>query len=235
MNAVLELSGLTATYGEGLVLHGIDLTAKKGRVTCLVGRNGVGKSTTLRAIMGLIKTPSGSIKLDGEDITRLSTDARAHRGIGYVPQGREIFPQITVEENLLLGLEANKAVKSIDPEIFTLFPILKEFLPRKGGDLSGGQQQQLAIARALVAKPKLLILDEPTEGIQPSIIQDIGHVIRQLVEHGGPTIFIVEQYLEFVMEIADDYYVMDKGSIIMQGETKDADMPAIQEIGRAHV
>ncbi len=229
MNAVLELSGLTATYGEGLVLHGIDLTAKKGRVTCLVGRNGVGKSTTLRAIMGLIKTPSGSIKLDGEDITRLSTDARAHRGIGYVPQGREIFPQITVEENLLLGLEANKAVKSIDPEIFTLFPILKEFLPRKGGDLSGGQQQQLAIARALVAKPKLLILDEPTEGIQPSIIQDIGHVIRQLVEHGGPTIFIVEQYLEFVMEIADDYYVMDKGSIIMQGETKDADMPAIQE------
>ena len=135
MNAVLELSGLTATYGEGLVLHGIDLTAKKGRVTCLVGRNGVGKSTTLRAIMGLIKTPSGSIKLDGEDITRLSTDARAHRGIGYVPQGREIFPQITVEENLLLGLEANKAVKSIDPEIFTLFPILKEFLPRKGGDL----------------------------------------------------------------------------------------------------
>ena len=229
MNAVLELSGLTATYGEGLVLHGIDLTAKKGRVTCLVGRNGVGKSTTLRAIMGLIKTPSGSIKLDGEDITRLSTDARAHRGIGYVPQGREIFPQITVEENLLLGLEANKAVKSIDPEIFTRFPILKEFLPRKGGDLSGGQQQQLAIARALVAKPKLLILDEPTEGIQPSIIQDIGHVIRQLVEHGGPTIFIVEQYLEFVMEIADDYYVMDKGSIIMQGETKDADMPAIQE------
>lgn len=229
MNAVLELSGLTATYGEGLILHGIDLTAKKGRVTCLVGRNGVGKSTTLRAIMGLIKTPSGSIKLDGEDITRLSTDARAHRGIGYVPQGREIFPQITVEENLLLGLEANKAVKSIDPEIFTLFPILKEFLPRKGGDLSGGQQQQLAIARALVAKPKLLILDEPTEGIQPSIIQDIGHVIRQLVEHGGPTIFIVEQYLEFVMEIADDYYVMDKGSIIMQGETKDADMPAIQE------
>ncbi len=228
MNAVLELSGLTATYGEGLVLHGIDLTAKKGRVTCLVGRNGVGKSTTLRAIMGLIKTPSGSIKLDGEDITRLSTDARAHRGIGYVPQGREIFPQITVEENLLLGLEANKAVKSIDPEIFTLFPILKEFLPRKGGDLSGGQQQQLAIARALVAKPKLLILDEPTEGIQPSIIQDIGRVIRQLVEHGGPTIFIVEQYLEFVMEIADDYYVMDKGSIIMQGETKDADMPAIQ-------
>ena len=225
---MLELSGLTATYGEGLVLHGIDLTAKKGRVTCLVGRNGVGKSTTLRAIMGLIKTPSGSIKLDGEDITRLSTDARAHRGIGYVPQGREIFPQITVEENLLLGLEANKAVKSIDPEIFTLFPILKEFLPRKGGDLSGGQQQQLAIARALVAKPKLLILDEPTEGIQPSIIQDIGHVIRQLVEHGGPTIFIVEQYLEFVMEIADDYYVMDKGSIIMQGETKDADMPAIQ-------
>lgn len=225
---MLELSGLTATYGEGLVLHGIDLTAKKGRVTCLVGRNGVGKSTTLRAIMGLIKTPSGSIKLDGEDITRLSTDARAHRGIGYVPQGREIFPQITVEENLLLGLEANKAVKSIDPEIFTLFPILKEFLPRKGGDLSGGQQQQLAIARALVAKPKLLILDEPTEGIQPSIIQDIGRVIRQLVEHGGPTIFIVEQYLEFVMEIADDYYVMDKGSIIMQGETKDADMPAIQ-------
>lgn len=228
MNAVLELSGLTATYGEGLVLHGIDLTAPKGRVTCLVGRNGVGKSTTLRAIMGLIKTPSGSIKLDGEDITRLSTDARAHRGIGYVPQGREIFPQITVEENLLLGLEANKAVKSIDPEIFTLFPILKEFLPRKGGDLSGGQQQQLAIARALVAKPKLLILDEPTEGIQPSIIQDIGRVIRQLAEHGGPTIFIVEQYLEFVMEIADDYYVMDKGSIIMEGETKDADMTAIQ-------
>lgn len=228
MSAVLELAGLTATYGEGLVLHGVDLAAREGRVTCLVGRNGVGKSTTLRAIMGLTKTPSGSIRLGGRDITRLSTDARVHCGIGYVPQGREIFPRITVEENLMLGLEANRAVKGIDPYVFELFPVLKDFLGRKGGDLSGGQQQQLAIARALVAKPRLLILDEPTEGIQPSVIQDIGRVIRQLIARGGLTIFIVEQYLEFVMGIADDYYVMDKGSIVMQGETAGADMPAIQ-------
>ncbi|MCH3972210.1 MAG: urea ABC transporter ATP-binding subunit UrtE [Oscillospiraceae bacterium] len=226
---MLELHDLTATYGEGLVLHGVNLTARAERVTCLIGRNGVGKTTTLRAVMGLMKTPNGSVTFSGEDITKQPTNVRVRKGIGYVPQGREIFPQISVRENLLLGLEANPQIKEIDPFVFELFPILKEFLARKGGDLSGGQQQQLAIARALVSKPKLLILDEPTEGIQPSVIQQIGDVIRKLIQRGGLTIFIVEQYVEFVMGIADDFYVMDKGSIVMQGETENADMKAIQQ------
>lgn len=228
MKQVLKIKELTATYGEGLVLHGVDLQVKKNKITCLVGRNGVGKSTLLRSIMGLIDTPSGSITLDGEELIKLPTHTRVRKGIGYVPQGREIFPQLTVYENLLLGLEPLKGKGKIDESIYELFPILKDFLNRKGGDLSGGQQQQLAIARALVSKPKLLILDEPTEGIQPSIIQEIGRIIQKLSQTGDLTIFIIEQYLEFVLDIADDFYVMDKGRIIMAGDTATADAALIQ-------
>lgn len=225
---MLKLEELTAAYNGSKVLFGVSLEAKPGEITCLVGRNGVGKSTTLKSIMGLVKTPSGKILLDGKDIFKNPTFARAKAGIGYVPQGREIFPQLTVRENILLGMEANKSVTKIPDMIFDLFPILKEFLERKGGDLSGGQQQQLAIARAIVAKPKILILDEPTEGIQPSIIQDIGRAIKMLKDEMA--IFIVEQYLEFVLEISDTCYVMEKGKIVMEGPTESLDKNELQAL-----
>lgn len=223
---MLELKGLNATYGEGMVLRKVGLKAETGSVTCLVGRNGAGKTTTLRSVMGLIDTPAGEIRLDGEDIIKYPTYNRAKSGIGYVPQGREIFPQLTVEENLLLGLEAKNGKGSIPQWIFETFPILKEFLARKGGDLSGGQQQQLAIARAVIAEPKVLILDEPTEGIQPSIIQDIGVVITKLKERMA--VLIVEQYLEFVMGIADYCYVIENGHIIMDGTPDSLDQERLQ-------
>lgn len=223
---MLELKGLNATYGEGMVLRKVGLKAETGRVTCLVGRNGAGKTTTLRSVMGLIDTPAGEIRLDGKDIIKYPTYNRAKSGIGYVPQGREIFPQLTVEENLLLGLEAKNGKGSIPQWIFETFPILKEFLARKGGDLSGGQQQQLAIARAVIAEPKVLILDEPTEGIQPSIIQEIGVVITKLKERMA--VLIVEQYLEFVMGIADYCYVIENGHIIMDGTPDSLDQVRLQ-------
>lgn len=223
---MLELKGLNATYGEGMVLRKVGLKAETGRVTCLVGRNGAGKTTTLRSVMGLIDTPAGEIRLDGEDIIKYPTYNRAKSGIGYVPQGREIFPQLTVEENLLLGIEAKNGKGSIPQWIFETFPILKEFLARKGGDLSGGQQQQLAIARAVIAEPKVLILDEPTEGIQPSIIQEIGVVITKLKERMA--VLIVEQYLEFVMGIADYCYVIENGHIIMDGTPDSLDQERLQ-------
>ena len=215
---MLKLEGLYATYGEGMVLRHIDLLAKKGKVTCLVGRNGAGKTTAMRAIMGHIQTPRGQISLDDTMLNGKPPYARAKEGIGYVPQGRDIFPQLTVEENILIGLEAKKGRGKIPDSIYETFPILKEFRNRKGGDLSGGQQQQLAIARAIVSKPRVLILDEPTEGIQPSIIQEIGRVITRLKE--DMAVLIVEQYLEFVMQIADYCYVMENGRIIMD------DLPA---------
>ncbi len=225
---MLELKDLTAAYGTSKVLHGISLSAEKGKVTCLVGRNGVGKSTTLKAIMGLVNTPSGDIKVCNKSVASKSTYQRAKSGIGYVPQGREIFPQLTVRENILLGMEANPKINKIPDYIFETFPILKDFLDRKGGDLSGGQQQQLAIARAIISKPKVLILDEPTEGIQPSIIQDIGRVITKLKEEMA--VLIVEQYLEFVLEIADECYVMEKGSIVMEGPTETLDKRALSSL-----
>lgn len=221
-----KTESLYATYGEGMVLRHVDLEAPTGRITCLVGRNGAGKTTTMKAIMGLVKTPEGSIQLDGEELIHLPAYERARRGIGYVPQGREIFPQLTVEENILLGLEAEKGKGEIPDFIFETFPILKEFLQRKGGDLSGGQQQQLAIARAVVSEPKILILDEPTEGIQPSIIQEIGRVITGLKSRMA--VLIVEQYLEFVLEIADYCYVMENGRIIMDGAPADLDQEKLQ-------
>lgn len=224
---MLTLDNLYATYGEGLVLRQVNLEAFKGRVTCLVGRNGAGKTTTLKSIMGHMDNPKGDILLEGKSIRSLPSYARAKAGIGYVPQGREIFPQLTVEENLLIGLEAKRNRSNIIPEeIYTTFPILKEFLYRKGGDLSGGQQQQLAIARAVIAEPKVLILDEPTEGIQPSIIQEIGRIITKL--KSDMAVLIVEQYLEFVLEIADYCYVMENGRIIMEGAPNDLDQDILQ-------
>jgi len=223
---MLELKNMYATYGEGMVLRSMDLEALEGKVTCLVGRNGAGKTTTLRAIMGYVNTPRGTITLGGKSIVKLPTYNRAKAGIGYVPQGREIFPQLTVEENLLLGLEAAGGKGKISEEIFETFPILKDFLNRKGGDLSGGQQQQLAIARVVIANPKVLVLDEPTEGIQPSIIQEIGRVITKL--KSKMAVLIVEQYLEFVMEIADYCYVLENGRIVMKGKPGDLDQDALQ-------
>lgn len=224
-NEVLKVEGLWATYGEGMVLQGVDLAACEGKITCLVGRNGAGKTTTLKAIMGLIDAPRGRVLLDGRPIQGLAPYDRAKAGIGYVPQGREIFPQLTVRENLLLGLEANRAAGAVDEGLFETFPILKEFLDRKGGDLSGGQQQ-LAIARALVSRPKVLVLDEPTEGIQPNVIHDIGEVLRKL--RSDMAVLIVEQYLEFVLGIADYCYVLEKGRIIMDGEPAVLDQEKLQ-------
>jgi len=223
---VLKLENLYAAYGEGMVLRRVNLEAPEGKITCLVGRNGAGKTTALRAIMGYVNTPEGDITLDGKSMIRLPTYNRAKAGIGYVPQGREIFPQLTVEENLLLGLEAGGGKGSIPEEIFETFPILKEFLSRKGGDLSGGQQQQLAIARAVIANPRVLILDEPTEGIQPSIIQEIGSVISRL--KSKMAVLIVEQYLEFVMGIADYCYVLENGRVVMRGKPDELDQDVLQ-------
>ncbi|MDY4768298.1 MAG: urea ABC transporter ATP-binding subunit UrtE [Treponema sp.] len=225
---MLEIENLTACYGESNIIPGLTLSVPDKEIVCLVGRNGVGKSTTLKSIMGLVKTPQGSIKLAGEEIISKKTYERAALGIGYVPQGRDIFPQLTVQENLELGLEVNKGKGTIGEEIFELFPIIKEFLHRKGGNLSGGQQQQLAIARALVSHPKLLILDEPTEGIQPSVIEDIASAIEKVNKQLGITVLIVEQYLDFVLGVSNHYYVLDKGEICLSGLTKEADAALIQ-------
>jgi urea transport system ATP-binding protein len=225
---LLEVSGLSAYYGDSVILKNISLRIKQGQVVCLLGRNGVGKTTFLKSVMGLVKTPEGSILLDGAEMIKLPTYNRALREIGYVPQGRDIFSSLSVYENLLLGLERNKKKGVLDESIYELFPGLKTMLKRKGGDLSGGQQQQLAIARALVSQPKLLLLDEPTEGIQPSIIREIARVIKRLKEKGNITMLIVEQYLDFVMEVADYFYVMDKGAIVLEGKIKDVELKKIQ-------
>ena len=225
---MLEIKNLSSYYGESRIIPSLSMSVPKGEIVCLVGRNGVGKSTTLKSIMGMVKTPEGSILLDGKEIIGKKTYERAALGIGYVPQGREIFPQLTVAENLELGLQVSGGKGEIGEEIFELFPIIKTFMNRKGGNLSGGQQQQLAIARALVSHPKLLILDEPTEGIQPSIIEDIATAIERVNKEMGITILIVEQYLDFVLSVSNRYYVMDKGEITLSGFTKDADSQAIQ-------
>ena len=225
---MLKINGLDTYYGESKIIDNLSLEVPKGKIVCLIGRNGVGKSTTLKSIMGLTKTPKGSIMFDGKEIIKMKPYERAKLGIGYVPQGRDIFPQMTVEENLKLGLQEKGGKGKIPPNVIDLFPIISKFMLRKGGDLSGGQQQQLAIARALVSEPKMLILDEPTEGIQPSIIADIGYAIKKINEWTGITILIVEQYLDFVLDVAEEYYVMDKGAIVMSGKTKDANKEEIQ-------
>jgi urea transport system ATP-binding protein len=199
----------------------VGFDAELGEVMVILGRNGVGKTTLLKTLMGVVPVKTGSIKLGGSDITRDPPYERVRKGIGYVPQGREIFARLTVEENLAMGLAYKSGTTPIPSELFELFPVLKAMLGRRGGDLSGGQQQQLAIARALAAAPKLLILDEPTEGIQPSIIKDIARVIRMLAERKTMAIVLVEQYYDFAAELADQYIVMERGEIVLRGRGKD--------------
>lgn len=227
---MLKIAAMDSYYGESRVIKSLDLNVEQGKITCLIGRNGVGKSTTLKSIMGVVKTPVGSIMLDGQEIVKMKTYDRAKLGIGYVPQGRDIFAQMTVQENLELGLQAVGGKGKVPDYIYDLFPVLPKFAKRKGGDLSGGQQQQLAIARALVAEPKILILDEPTEGIQPSVIQDIGDALQKINKMRGLTILIVEQYLDFVLGISDYLYVMEHGEIIMQGKTGLLNVSQVQKV-----
>jgi urea transport system ATP-binding protein len=214
---MLSIRGLNQYYGGSHTLRNVSIELPKGACTTLLGRNGVGKTTLLKCIMGLVPARSGSLMLEGKDITQITPYQRAELGLGYVPQGREIFPRLTVEENLLMGLATKKGGARIPAQIFEMFPVLKDMLARRGGDLSGGQQQQLAIGRALAMGPKLLILDEPTEGIQPSIIKDIERVIRTLAQQGEMAILLVEQYYDFARSLADHYVVMSRGEVIKSG------------------
>jgi urea transport system ATP-binding protein len=218
---VLQVSNVNQYYGGSHILRDISMQAQLGKVTVVLGRNGVGKTTLLKSLMGLVPIKTGSIEFDGKAIQDATPYNRARAGIGFVPQGREIFARLTVEENLAMGLAYKSSGTPVPPELYELFPVLKQMMKRRGGDLSGGQQQQLAIARALAAKPKLLILDEPTEGIQPSIIKDIGRVIRMLADRGDMAIVLVEQYYDFAEELADDYIVMERGEVIARGLGKD--------------
>ena len=234
---MLYLKNMDSYYGESKVIEGLSLDIPKGKIVSLIGRNGVGKSTTLKSIMGLVKTgPETSLLFDGKEIAGLPAYERVRRGIGYVPQGRDIFPQMTVLENLELGVQpklgrGEKVGKNKIPEyLYDLFPILPKFAKRRGGDLSGGQQQQLAIARALVQDPKILILDEPTEGIQPSIINDIDRAIRKINEWKGITVLLVEQYLDFVMENSHYINIMEKGNIIFHKETSLCEKAEVQKL-----
>ncbi|HEY8268313.1 MAG TPA: urea ABC transporter ATP-binding subunit UrtE [Xanthobacteraceae bacterium] len=216
---MLEVKGIDLFYGAAQALRGISLNVEPGKVTCVLGRNGVGKTSLLRAIVGQQSVSAGSIVLDGKDITKLVPYERARLGVGYVPQGREIFPLLTVEENLETGFAPlPRASRDVPDDVYSLFPVLKDMLRRRGGDLSGGQQQQLAIARALVMRPKVLVLDEPTEGIQPSIIKDIGNAIKYLRNRGGIAILLVEQYFDFAKELADSFAVMERGQIVLSGD-----------------
>jgi len=219
---MLIVENVDLFYGASQALRKVSLKVNKGEVTSLMGRNGVGKTSTLRGVVGQHPISSGTITWEGEDISSLSAADRARRGIAVIPQGRDIFPLLTVEENLKTGFAClSRTERKIDPEIYDLFPVLKDMLSRRGGDLSGGQQQQLAIARALITKPRLLVLDEPTEGIQPSIIKDIARVISMLRDKGGMAILLVEQYFEFARDLADRFAVMDRGEVVMDGLKKD--------------
>jgi len=215
---MLNVQGIDLHYGASQALRGVDLNAATGQVTCVMGRNGVGKTSLMRAIVGQQSTSAGKVMWEDDDITKLSPHERARRGIAFVPQGREIFPLMSVEENLRTGFAAvPRSLRHVQDEIFDLFPVLKDMLHRRGGDLSGGQQQQLAIARALVTRPRLLVLDEPTEGIQPSIIKDIERVIRLLASRGDMAVLLVEQYFEFARDLADTFCVMDRGEVVLAG------------------
>jgi len=216
---MLQVEQLHQYYGSSHTLRGISLTLEKGQCLALLGRNGVGKTTLLKALMGVLPVTQGRVIFNGQDITRMAPHERARRGIAYVPQGREIFSRLTVEENLFMGMatKSGKNASVINPDVFELFPVLKEMLQRRGGDLSGGQQQQLAIARALLAEPQLIIFDEPTEGIQPSIIKDIERVIRLLRERGNMGILLCEQYFDFAHALADRFIVLSRGEVVATG------------------
>ncbi len=216
---MLEVKNIDLFYGAAQALRGISLNVEPGKVTCVLGRNGVGKTSLLRAIVGQQPISAGSIVLDGKEITKLVPYERARLGVGYVPQGREIFPLLTVEENLETGFAPlPRASRDVPDDVYSLFPVLQDMLRRRGGDLSGGQQQQLAIARALVMRPRVLVLDEPTEGIQPSIIKDIGNAIKYLRNRGDIAILLVEQYFDFAKELADSFAVMERGQFVLSGD-----------------
>ena len=227
-NSILQVDGLNQYYGGSHILRNLSFEAKLGEVTVILGRNGVGKTTLLKSLMGVVPVKAGTVKLDGADLTEATSYERVKRGVGYVPQGREIFGRLTVEENLRVGLATKSGSTPIPSELFDLFPVLKQMINRRGGDLSGGQQQQLAIARALAAGPKLLMLDEPTEGIQPSIIKDIGRVIRMLADRGTMAIVLVEQYYDFAAELADQYLVMERGEVVQRGRGKDMEAGGVR-------
>ena len=225
---MLELKDVNQYYGGSHILRNVSLDAKIGEITVVLGRNGVGKTTMLKSIMGVVPIKAGSITLDGKAIQKNTSYERVRQGIGFVPQGREIFGRLTVEDNLKMGLAYKSASTQIPAELYELFPVLKQMLGRRGGDLSGGQQQQLAIARALAANPKLLILDEPTEGIQPSVIKDIGRVLRLLADRKTMAILLVEQYYDFAAELADQYIVMERGEVIKRGRGADMDADGVR-------
>jgi urea transport system ATP-binding protein len=217
--SVLTVKGLNQSYGGSHTLWDVDLTVKEGSRTCLMGRNGMGKTTLLKCIMGLLPVSSGQIMFGGSNLLTLAAEERARLGIGYVPQGREIFPQLTVEENLRIGLGIRKGgARVVPPKIYDLFPVLKKMLNRRGGDLSGGQQQQLAIGRALVLEPTLLILDEPTEGIQPNIVHEIGDIVLRLNSEAGLTVLLVEQKLPFARRVASGFCILEKGRCVAEGD-----------------
>jgi urea transport system ATP-binding protein len=224
---LLQVEGLNQYYGGSHILRGLSFEARVGEITVVLGRNGVGKTTLLKSLMGVVGVKAGSVRLAGHDITKLPSYERVRAGIGYVPQGREIFGRLTVDENLRMGLASRPGGARLPSALFELFPVLKQMIARRGGDLSGGQQQQLAIARALAAGPRLLILDEPTEGIQPSIIKDIGRALQKLAREGldgrPMAVLLVEQYYDFAEELADQYLVMERGEVVMRG--RGADMP----------
>lgn len=230
---MLKIEKVEAGYGGSTVLRGVDLRVEAGQVVCLMGRNGVGKTTLLKTIMGILRAAQGRVVFDGEELTRFSPDRRACRGLAYVPQGREIFPQLSVRENLILGLEARrgkktKAKEKLPDSIFDLFPMLSQMLGRKGGALSGGQQQQLAIGRALASQPKILLLDEPMEGIQPSVVQQIEDAIRSLKKQRETAVLLVEQSLHFATSIADYSYVLDRGAIVAKGNADELSLETVR-------
>jgi urea transport system ATP-binding protein len=227
---MLKIDALNQYYGGSHILRNVTLAADDGKLTVLLGRNGVGKSTLLRCLMGVVAAKSGSVSWRGTSLGALPPYARVAAGLAYVPQGRDIFPRLTVEENLLVGAASRRAPSKVPDRIYDLFPVLKDMRARRGGDLSGGQQQQLAIGRALMSEPQLLILDEPTEGIQPSIIQNIGRTLRQLVDESKMTVLLVEQYYDFARSIADHYWVMSRGEVIAGGDARDMETSGVREL-----